>query len=211
MRILSIDLDFILYPCINLYNDLVNCSEERKNIWIKIQKERDINRHIQYDKEKYEFLLKILEPYKNEKIYYNPSHENIVKLIEKIKDKKPFILYNIDHHHDIYYSEEQKKEVKENIINCGDWVGYLDYNNYLEQYFWIKNSNSILYHHNFAKLNSEFIAINFEELAKTQFEKIPKFDYIFITTSDLWFSPILDHLLLEFLNFLKQNFIFKEI
>lgn len=46
---------------------------------------------------------------------------------------------NIDHHHDLGYPNKDHPE-QSNRLNCGNWVKYVPN---LQQYFWIKNTNSI--------------------------------------------------------------------
>lgn len=45
-------------------------------------------------------------------------------------------LYNIDHHHDLGYREDNT------VINCGNWALHLLKNKRIDKYIWINNQNS---------------------------------------------------------------------
>ena len=57
LNILSIDLDYILAPCINLYNDFVFASNPPQKIWDNLNSLRNIDNHISYDDENLKLLV----------------------------------------------------------------------------------------------------------------------------------------------------------
>jgi hypothetical protein len=63
------------------------------------------------------------------------------KIIEHIPDNENIFLINIDHHHDIGYSDEEYKVTDENL-NCGNWGRYLLQNKKINNYIWLCNQNS---------------------------------------------------------------------
>tara|TARA_Y100000589_G_C27175281_1_gene638460 strand:- start:1605 stop:2525 length:921 start_codon:yes stop_codon:yes gene_type:complete len=94
------------------------------------------------------FQLKKSEP---NKIYFADNHDTILTPLERIwndtdqyeRDKTKFTIVNLDHHHDIYYSEKQRVDVdKYNLVSPGDWVWFLDKYGLCDSYHWIGNKNS---------------------------------------------------------------------
>lgn len=138
MNIVSIDFDIIMEPDINLYNNWVNdsCGID------KFVKDYSLLEYLKADLNIYEyltrFLIKVIQKIGYENIFFIKDHNTLIKYTEN----KVFNLWNIDHHHDITYDEE-------NIIapildpGCGNWIKYLmDYNK-IKEYTWINNKNSI--------------------------------------------------------------------
>ena len=58
-NILSIDMDYILSPCINIYNDLVVANLPPENIWETVSKLRDADKHISYDNENLHYIFNV--------------------------------------------------------------------------------------------------------------------------------------------------------
>lgn len=185
IHVISIDFNYIMYPCIKLYQDLSNEKENAMLTWDLITNYRGVSREfLQYDTRSYTKITKLIQT-----IMYDTN--NRCKLIP-IKDHSnicdQFInqegitldLVNIDFYHDIFYTKDDKNR----IINFGtydskDWVGNLFLYNKIDSYVWIKapNSNSF----NFGLLEGTNIKFNYEDGIKT-------LDYFDILTdcSDIW-------------------------
>ena len=58
-KILSIDMDYILAPCINLYNDMVLASNSPEKVWENINNLRNIDKHISYDNENLQYIFNV--------------------------------------------------------------------------------------------------------------------------------------------------------
>ena len=80
-----------------------------------------------------------------DKIIYLKEHGEIIDYIDK-----PCIMYNFDHHHDIYYQEESKEEchkmiefnTKEYKLLESCWVYYLFISGYITKYKCFVNYNT---------------------------------------------------------------------
>lgn len=60
MKILSIDFDAIMFPCIKLYNDYCTGNENSTQIWNRIDFERDIQQYLKYDANVYQDIVKFI-------------------------------------------------------------------------------------------------------------------------------------------------------
>ena len=150
-KVLSIDLDWILGDCISLYNDLVRGNVPILQLWEDIERERHCDKFLSYNKIYLEQLKKLVVKLKPKQVYWGNDHSSIILAIKDALDKKiisaPFILYNIDHHHDINYSPQQEEIIdKYDMANCGSWISYLNKYELIDEYFWIKNKYSTDYH-----------------------------------------------------------------
>lgn len=191
LNILSIDLDYILAPCINLYNDFVFASNPPQKIWDNLNSLRNIDSHISYDDENLKFIFDVftfalfnLKDKNN--VTFATNHDAILfDLASKKYEKNTFNIFNIDHHHDIFYNENGRKEI-DDYDNAGvsNWVWYLDKHKKIENYSWICNPNSL-----FPQCEIKSIG----KMNGCTKDKIPqifdvkKWDYIFICNSPHWF------------------------
>jgi hypothetical protein len=76
-----------------------------------------------------DFVFKIFKNVK--KIVFIKNHQTIVKYINT-----PSYICNVDNHHDINYG------YKNEFINAGNWVTYLNQIGLLQSYTWIHNTTS---------------------------------------------------------------------
>ena len=95
------------------------------------------------------------------------------------------ILHNIDHHHDLVYESWQEHGIKEGIATHGSWIGNLIYDKKISEYYWYKNSNSIVIPAESFIANSimtrEPSPVNF--MIEETLEEAWKLDYDFIFVS----------------------------
>lgn len=123
MNILSIDLDFLTENLID--------TEDKKDYIIK-------------SPIKFNIIARLIEKYKD-KLCYLKEHGEIVDYINE-----PCVMYNFDHHHDIYYQEESLEEchkmlelsIKNYKLLESCWVYYLMLCGYITKYKWFMNKNS---------------------------------------------------------------------
>ena len=203
-KVLSIDLDWILGDCISLYNDLVRGNVPILQLWEDIERERHCDKFLSYNKIYLEQLKKLVVKLKPKQIYWGNDHSSIILAIKDALDKKiisaPFILYNIDHHHDINYSPQQEEIIdKYDMANCGSWVSYLNKYELIDEYFWIKNKYSTDYHgqKQFSPKRQEIELKNQDTL---NFLLNEDFDIIYITSSDCYIPPKFYGILEDFKN-----------
>lgn len=192
--ILSIDLDILFSPNVGIYNKdiydnkstdfLWDCLSQQYNIW-------DFRINNNY----LEYLRDILNNYVNqiEYIYIGYDHSSILTAIEQEKNNLlipyKFNLYNIDYHHDIYYGNLEKDEIiHQKIANCGDWVGFLNYNKFIEKYYWYRGIGS-----DFNKeemLSQDLVPLDMDRsVFDNTFPKNLKIDLLFIAISPHWIPP----------------------
>lgn len=134
---LTIDFDIIMAPTIEMYNALA-CSEA--DGWERIVEKNPLlglsypsieifNKIIDYFKFLYD------QGFNGQDIHIIENHHEIVPLI-----KEEINLINVDHHHDIAYSDDDAFSVKD--LNCGNWVKFLKDSDLIHSYYWINDSNS---------------------------------------------------------------------
>ena len=144
MKVLSIDFDYIMYPCIKLYNNLCDGKENPTVTWNMIEQERGIEKFLCYDANVLMEIAKVIKKnLKNgAKLIPINNHDEI---IQHLNNEKIIELLNIDYHHDIiYHSEDINSLTDFEKYDCGNWVGYLQLNNFLKEYTWLKAPSSSL-------------------------------------------------------------------
>lgn len=206
INILSIDLDWIMEPSIEAYNNIVEDYDPEKS-WKVISEfmpglsyEMDYNKYYQICK----FLFNENNKVPNSNLVIVNSHEKIIEAIKEWNINESFKIYNVDHHHDCGYFDKSCKGLEQfiNNLECGNWVSYLkNINPRFIQYTWIKNKNSfepiIQYAQPFVPNLTVTEDINVLEPIK--------FDYIFICKSLSWI-PLKYHPLINSLLFAVAKF-----
>ena len=199
--ILSIDFDYIMFPCINLYNDITSGGENATVIWEMLKRERGISdEFLLYDPKAYRAIIKLIKTIKdkdkNIELISITEHDELVSEIA-LGDETKYDLVNIDFHHDIMYRPTDRKNLKNfGTYNCSNWVGYLMLNNKINSYTWIKAPNSSLYDH---KLDGTY-DIKFETESIRAIEDLDTFlsnhcfDKIFLCFSPQWVPYKYKHL-----------------
>ena len=140
MRVLSIDFDIIMAPCIQLYNSMAD--DDNRGIrdaeeyfpQLKFILMPDFNTYIKLTT----FLIRQLKNCPKEKVFFIEDHNKLAKLLEGEKDVD---LCNIDHHHDICYGDF-KISSRILIPNVGNWVKYLKDKGIVTHYTWVYNNTS---------------------------------------------------------------------
>jgi len=171
MNVLSIDLDFIAEPYIQLYHKINN--ERSVDIqWNEVFNDPaligsnfDINpSNVVYA---LDIFSRALAKCKN--VVFGITHDTI---LFELQDENNLNIVNIDHHHDIMYdSYHDDRDLQFDIVREGTWVEYLHRQGRLQKYVWIKNKNSMV--------NSSS-SLTFSSYLKNeyQFEMIPDLIYV---------------------------------
>lgn len=195
-NVLSIDMDFIMGPTIELYNNIIGQEPydqySPEDFWAKLNEFMNIEQFLTYDEEKLLFLIKIYSkalanvPYGN--ILFATEHDMILNLLcgsERNADEK-YEIYNLDHHHDIYYGVRQKEEAERfSFASPANWVYYLGTNRKIEEYHWLRNKNSAVFP--FEEQKDLYFPVNLDTTPE-EIEK-KRFDYIFVCMSKKYYPP----------------------
>lgn len=200
MRVLSIDLDYIMGPSDYLYRHFGwhNHPFIRWDVFYKLSNCK--KEELIYDKEKLNFIKKLffmsVKNCKNVKFGY--EHDSILYHIKKFES---IDLINIDHHDDVlmndygYFSTDIENYSSEfshinnyNKVDEGCWIGWLHAKNKLKSLTWIGNDDSIGEEkQNYIKSilpDYKFICEGFKN-SVTDY----KFDCIFICLSPQYIPP----------------------
>lgn len=147
--ILTIDFDIIMGPSIELYNHLVNGSEDALPV---IEQDIPLIKYANADLNIFAKLTNYLYNIKDKVDFiFIDSHEEIKNYI----DKKVNVI-NIDHHHDLGYTDDT------NEITCANWAKKLLEQQKINSYIWIHNPNSLMNREdNVYKIDNSLIIQNF--------------------------------------------------
>ena len=182
MKIVTIDFDIIMAPSIDLYNNFSGSPwEERykRHPLLKLCDADNILYHriIQY-------LLWVVPKMKKENIHFIANHQSVLNYL--VNCNEPIDVINVDHHHDIVYSEGLKK------LTCGNWVSWIDKEYKLNSYLWVHDNNS-----RFPKeedVTVKYEKKNFLECKDEEYKEHSIPDKLIICLSGEWVPPQYKHL-----------------
>ena len=211
MRVLSIDLDYCMSSCIELYDGVYD-DENPLTRWKKFQESGFMpNNKLTIDKDKiiycFDVFTKALMHCQDVEFAYD--HDAILYRLEKEEDIE---IINIDYHNDFLnfgglseYSDgtyEQDISVleleydlieKHNRVMEGNWVAWLEIHNKLKKYIWIRDKTSLT--GTKEKSNKPTFTDYYWEVLQDKFEHCVKedynfenfeFDYIFVCLSPVY-------------------------
>lgn len=205
MKVLSIDLDYIMYPTEHLFCDdgwSNNPMARWQMFYHRLKYDKD---DLFYDESRLQYLKNIfknsLKKCKNVKFGY--EHDDIIYYI---RDSKKIDLINIDHHNDFimgdydFYHEDfcenpdldninlEYYHISEfNKVDEGSWIGWLNARGKLNSLKWIGNNNSV------NEVTNKFIKSNvrdykFIDTMDYDFGEY-EFDLIFVCLSPQYIPP----------------------
>jgi len=203
MRVLSIDLDYIMNDCIQEYQTLF--FHKNPSIrWDSLYKETNFtSQSLLPNKEKlffcYEIFLKSL--LKSKKISFGYDHD--ARLFD-LEECNSIELVNIDHHNDVFHVDGSLSSVREiesyleseynAICNLdhvceGNWIAWLYSNGKLKSYDWIYNENS-----DSIELKSlmirKLLGDSYNTYLQNQYSfNNYEFDYVFVCLSPQYIPP----------------------
>ena len=180
MKIVTIDFDIIMRPSIESYNYFIN--EEGCGI-DQLEEEFVHFQNCQADLSIYKLLTDFILNVESEKIFFISSHKDILQFVNDSVN-----LINIDHHHDLGYSNESHSEVFE--ISCGNWVEQLYREDKLKSYTWIHNQNSLPLIGDQAKIDNDLILSDENEMKKYLNNLAQHTDSLIICSSFPWVPSI---------------------
>ena len=186
MKIVTIDFDIIMRPSIESYNYFIN--EDGDSI-DQLEQEFVHFQNCQADLSIYKLLTDFILNVESEKIFFISSHKDILQFVNESVD-----LINIDHHHDLGYSNESYSETFE--ISCGNWVEQLYRENKIKSYTWIHNPNYFLLMGDQARIDNDLIISDENEMKKYLNNLAQHTDSLIICSSFPWvpsmYRPLFD-------------------
>ena len=213
-RVLSIDLDYIMGPSIQLYNNLFfdgNPETRWRNLF-DYSAIRD--NHIFIDQGKllfcFDTFLKAIKNCKN--VSFGYEHDTILYDIQNLSN---IDLINIDHHDDVFgadyansadYESALKKEYYDisnyQRVHDGNWIAWLASQNRINSYVWIGNENSANKSRNFfnQKVVPNYVNVTREEYKFDDYN----FDHVYVCLSPQYIPKNHWHYFSMFLNVYEQ-------
>lgn len=193
MKILSIDFDAIMFPCIKLYNDYCTGSENSTQIWNRIDFERDIQQYLKYDANVYQDIVKFIFNTVQNGAKFIPIQEHQM-IVDYLKNydllNETFNITNIDYHHDIMYHKDSLTLIDFDNYSCADWAGYLLYKNLNTQLTWVRCPGSSYPDPQLCSFENEIIIKNISEIKNLD----PDYDFVFFCLSPQWVPYQYHHL-----------------
>ena len=193
MKILSIDFDAIMFPCIRLYNEYCYGNENATTIWRQLEFDRDINQYLSYDANVYKNIGKII--FKNikngAKLIPIQEHQMLVDHLKKydLLDLQ-FDITNIDYHHDIAYNRNSFVEMEFDNYTCADWAGYLMTLNPETTLTWVRCPGSSPYNEDIKEFTNTITIKRIDEIVDLDDD----YDLIYFCLSPQWVPYIYHHL-----------------
>lgn len=216
-NVLSIDIDYFMSPCIQLYNGCVpnimhkigdkfgqqetgHYGMHLEDFWKYMNEELFCEKFYSYDEIKFEKVQKLLldkaKNIFNYNIYFGKEHDSILTFLCGDKAKKDCVynVYNIDHHHDLYYHIKAREEIERfSFANLSDWVWYLYEFNKLNNYYWISNEES---QKPFFDIKDYKVLDTIYDIKDVSELENIDFDYIFVCKSE-YYVPLKYHFLFD--------------
>ena len=216
MRVLSIDLDYIMGPSIQIYNGL-KFDPDPTIRWEQLFNTTDFDEsHFRIDQSNllfcYNTFLKALRNCDSDKVSFGYEHDSI---LFSIADQENIDLINIDHHDDVFggdYTQEMPDEeayqmefyelLKHDRVHEGNWGAWLGGKGKLNSFTWIGNANSGNKVRN--QFNAEVVP-NYRNVEKEEyiFDNY-NFDYIFVCMSPQYIPPNYWHYFAMFISAFEE-------
>ena len=193
MKILSIDFDAIMFPCIRLYNEYCYGNENATTIWRQLEFDRDIKEYLSYDANVYKNIGKII--FKNikngAKLIPIQEHQMLVDHLKKydLLDLQ-FDITNIDYHHDIAYNRNSFVEMEFDNYTCADWAGYLMTLNPETTLTWVRCPGSSPYNEDIKEFTNTITIKRIDEIVDLD----DNYDLIYFCLSPQWVPYVYHHL-----------------
>ena len=193
-KVLSIDMDFSVWRSLELYNDQIGRIRSKgTQFWDDLEEEIHIDEFLRFDEEYFKFIKSLLSSkamkLKPEDIFFAKDHDMILEFLcaDEKKIGEQYIIYNVDHHHDIYYGIDQKHEAERfDYASIGSWVYYLGIHEKVDKYYWIADAYAKFFpREEMSNIDFPCEFTGVEEGKKLLSEA--DFDYIFLCLSPEYF------------------------
>jgi hypothetical protein len=160
------------------------------------------------DMQKFELLKQLvssIHPQSKDDVCFIDAHKQMIQVVpELVGESDLFVLYNVDHHHDMGYDNDRNINEKTGELNIdsSNWVCALTgfYPERFLQYVWIGNQNSNTEVKDLQLMRPDYIiTINLEAFMDVHFDKV------ILCRSNAWVPPAARHLYDELQKILVDN------
>lgn len=214
MKVLSIDIDYIMSPSIDMY-DFECWNDSSHWRWKDFFENSEISENdLHIDKKNlffcFETFLRAIKESSCD-VSFAYDHDNILFNIDKFDGIE---LINIDHHHDILYADEDENDNEStmesfkmkysqiseySMVNEGNWVAWLRSKDKIKSYTWIGNESSFSNISEFKSLYYKNFIPKFSMKTREDYKfKDYKFDHIFVCLSPQYIPPVHWHYFMMF-------------
>lgn len=205
MKILSIDFDAIMFPCIRLYNEYCSGNDNDTEIWNRLEFERNISQYFQYDANVYQNITEIIMRNIKQGAKFIPIKEH-QKIVDYLKNSnllsEDLTITNIDYHHDIAYNSNSFIMMDFDEYNCADWAGYLLMKNPNNSLLWLRCPGSTPFDTNLHDFSNEITTKRIDEILNLS----DNYDLIFFCLSPQWVPYTYHHLYNNIINIIRLLF-----
>ena len=196
MRVLNIDLNYMMDPSLDLYDNFYY-SDNPTIRWNELYDNSDFEEsHFRVDVGSiiycYHLFLKVIKESKNVTFSYDND-----AILYRIDNYSNIDLISIDQKHDIlsgdFFNGEdvegldvEIESLRKNRVFEDNWVGWIHYKEKLNSYTWIRNTNSDLHESNKRKSEYSFKQLGNKAVSKLRTEYVfddYKFDNVFVCLS----------------------------
>lgn len=177
-NIITIDFDLIMKPSIQLFND--QAGERDWVEFLQMPEARLFRADMVIYRKLSNYVFKQIDKMKPEDIIFIEDHSRVIDFVEE--DDK-INLINIDHHHDTGYAPNNHLPIPIDDIGCGNWVKWLYDHDNINNYIWIKNSNSD------EGQDGLFMINNTIDFNKIQLNQLVWPDKLILCLSEPWVPP----------------------
>lgn len=208
MKVLSIDLDYIMGKSIHLYED-IGWNDNPHLRWSQYFSQNNNHSDLCIDEKNLYYCLDVfLKSIKNcTKVSFSYNHDSI---LDEIINYDNIELINIDHHDDIIYHLDDHDDSSDNpmrsieymkslhksyeliknnyVVHEGNWISLLNIMGKLKSYTFIGNEESTLFPEKKSFISKKFPQTNFLTKEEYNFSDY-NFDYIFVCLSPQFIPP----------------------
>lgn len=195
-NIVTIDFDIIMAPCIEIYNDLI--APMGWEHFLKIDQMKVLTADLDHYQKLTNYLIKIIKKLNKENIVFIENHAQIIHYLDT---NERLNIYNIDHHHDCGYRNDEGKKRHELELTCGNWALFLKNMNILNNFYWINNKNS-----NRPPEEKKQIKYVEHELNDFNLDNLPIPDKLIICLSEPWVPPMFRPLYFLWMDIFNEHF-----
>lgn len=142
MKILCIDLNIIMSPCIRLYMDRVHTEENPGVVWQNLERSMGIGAHLSYDAGVLLKLAILIKENRNARfIFTEHQKENVALIEERLCEEEVSSVTNIDFFCDAG-DAKARSSFGFGVYNDDSWFGYLARNHQELDLCWMRATES---------------------------------------------------------------------